>query len=300
MCPARSKYKVQKIELGDTVLRVNITITATLGLALIAVGSSCFSPDRDEGLTCSSEGLCPGSQVCDFDNVCRDNFSNDAANVVSGDASEDARTDGSTLIDASESPDASDSEVVFDLIPDGLPFVSTAIGLSFIGKPFDPIECAAGEVMYGVEARVFSTGICNLKARCGRLEVSGEALLATLEAINDTVPLGLGVGDCASGAPISTATCPVNTVVSGIRGVGTGNTIPLLTKLVLQCSPISNLGAVQESVAANDLGGLGSPVLVNETVSCGDDRVAVGIQGTADQILGSLKLICRNLEAIQQ
>ncbi len=44
-----------------------IAMTLVLGLALAA----CFDPNRPENLNCSAEGLCPGSMVCQVDNICR-------------------------------------------------------------------------------------------------------------------------------------------------------------------------------------------------------------------------------------
>lgn len=271
---------------------MSITIRATLGLALIAVGSSCFSPNREEGLTCSSEGLCPGSQVCDTDNICRDSFLNDAGTAP--------KSDATNLIDASELPDGPDGGLVFDLVPDGLDFVSLTVGLSFVGEAFGEIKCGEGEVMYGVEADAFSMGLCKFKARCGRLSVTGEAAVATLDPNGTTIPSGIGIGDCLAGGPISAAHCPMDSVVSGITAVSTGvNALPQLTELILQCSPISVDGSVEMSVDGDALGGLGFPELVRDNAFCGPNRVAVGVRGTADATLGSLNLICRRLIAVE-
>ena len=50
--------------------------STTLGLITVLVLSvslaACFDPTRPETLNCSSEGLCPGSMVCQADNVCRE------------------------------------------------------------------------------------------------------------------------------------------------------------------------------------------------------------------------------------
>ena len=264
-------------------------------MALLAGGSSCFSPNREEGLTCSSEGLCPGSQVCDYDNVCRDSIANDARMVSSSDANSDA----SVSIDAAEIPDGAVEEPLFDLVPNGARQVSMPVGLDVFGSDFGPIECNEGQVMYGIEGDASSMGICRFKARCGQLEVSENEPVAALDMNGSTVPTGIGVGDCLSGA-IGEALCPTGTVVSGIAGVSTGVALPKLTELILHCSPVSDEGLVLTPVDGEGIGGLGSPELMRESVSCGINRVAVGVQGTAESTLGSLNLICRRLVVVEE
>ncbi|MBL4637633.1 MAG: hypothetical protein JKY56_27505 [Kofleriaceae bacterium] len=254
-----------------------------------ALLSSCFSPQRSDALSCSVEGQCPGLQVCDYDQICRDLYSVDG---------------GATVVDSgAEFVDAAlpDAEIVRQsIVPVGRTTTTDPLGLTF-GDEFGPILCPPGEVMYGYEGSNSSAaGLCRLRAQCGHLQTS----LLGVELIRDgaTIPLtGLGALDCTEFDGVSSVTCPDNSVVSGVSGIRSGPSFAIaVTSFSLHCAGVSMDGTPLQSVQTKSSGPIYSVEMPEETVMCTEGTVVVGFGGTGTTAAIGHNFICSALEVEAQ
>ncbi len=263
----------------------------TTGVSFLLACSSCFSPERAGSLSCSAEGLCPGAQVCDYDNVCRSSYTND------GGASQ---TDSGSSSDAGNGfNDASGANG--NIVPTGPTLVTPSIGLSGAGMSIGSIGCNEGEVMYGIEGRMEETalpnGFCKFKVRCGHLKlVAGNVVLLK---DGEAVPAGLGVPDCDTRNTEVELECPDNTVVTGWTGIRTlTGSLPLVTSLSLECTEISPqatlLGSQEVGPIGLTLSSTGE-TFPPQSVTCSSDSVGFGFRGSALSVVNSFELRCRAL-----
>ncbi len=263
----------------------------TTGVSFLLACSSCFSPERAGSLSCSAEGLCPGAQVCDYDNVCRSSYTNDGgASQADSGSSSDA---GNSLNDASGANGS--------IVPTGPTLVTSSIGLPGIGMAFGSIGCNAGEVMYGIEGRMeemeLPNGFCEFKVRCGHLTlVAGNVVLLK---DGEAVPAGLGVPECETGNTAVELECPDNTVITGWTGIRTiPAPLPRVTSLSLQCTEISPQATLLGSQEVGPIGltssGKGEQ-FPPQSVTCRSGSVGFGFRGRALSVVDSFELRCRAL-----
>lgn len=294
-----SQSKIPQIVYNSaTVFGMRELSTLAAGLAVFLSSPSCFSPARVESLSCSAEGLCPTSQVCDYDNVCRDTYSVDGGNrnIDSGQVA-----DSSTSTDADNSIDDASTISRF-IVPTGPTLVTTQIGLSGFGEPIGSIGCGDGELMYGIQGRLEEgtsvSGFCEFQVRCGHLEITGESVV--LHKDGQPVPLGLGVPGCSTMKTVDVdLDCPDNTVVCGWTGTRSSSLfVSRITSFVLQCTEISIQAAL---LSSQEVGPIGLPLgegMDPQSAECANNAVGIGFRGKAQDLIESIELRCRRLEIV--
>jgi hypothetical protein len=181
-----------------------MAIALTLGVALAA----CFDPTRPEILNCSTHGLCPGSMVCQADNVCRD---------IAADGS-DARpfaVDAAPDIDAV--PVACNSSSDCEMPPD-LCYMPGTCDIDTKLCVFPKVACNANETCATHQCNP-STGQCETTA-------TNEAATCAPQNCTDYGPCGFDDMNTCDETGMQTRSCTDSVCVSGAC-VGTSNIEPM-------------------------------------------------------------------------
>ncbi len=271
-------------------------------LLLVAVCSSCFSPQRSDALSCSVEGRCPGLQVCDYDFKCRDSYSLDGGSAAV-DSSLETVDASTTVVGDPDAAGLRDAAFPQAIVPVGQTTITDMLGPRF-GDEFGPFLCSPGEVMYGYEGANFiaesAAGLCRLHAQCGHLETSEQGVKLIRDGA--TIPTsGLGAVECSSVAGVTSVTCPGDSVATGISGVLSGPSLAIaMTSFSLHCAEVSAAGAPLQSVQTKPKGPNYSIVQPEDTVSCPNGTVMVGFAGTGNSFAIGHEFVCSALEVIAE
>jgi len=267
-------------------------------LLVVAICSSCFSPQRSDALSCSVEGRCPGLQVCDYDLKCRDSYSLDGG-VATVDSSPETVDASTTVVGAPDAVVLPDATLPQFIVPVGQTTTTDLLGFRF-GDDFGPFLCSPGEVMYGYEGANFtntsSAGLCRLRAQCGHLETS--PLGVKLIRDGATIPMsGLGALDCTDFDGVTSVTCPGDSVANGLSGVRSGPDFGIaMTSFSLHCAKISLTGSPLQSVQTKSKGPNYSVVQPEETVTCPNGTVMVGFGVAGTTFAVGHEFVCSALE----